>query len=478
MTERYDVLVIGSGEAGKYLAWSMAEAGHRTALVEQKLIGGSCPNVACLPSKNVILSAKVASYLMRRSDEFGAVTTGAHIEMPGVYRRKQAMVDDLISVHLERFRKTGVELIMGRAKFTGERSVEVALNAGGSQTLTADKLFLSLGTRSVLPAIPGLLEASPMTHIEALDLQRCPEHLVVLGAGYIALELAQAFRRFGASVTVIERGPQLASQEDEDAGRALLELLQDEGINVHLQTAVTNVSGDSGASVEVEIVGPEERSMLKGTDLLVATGRSPNTQGIGLEKLGVQVDSRGYIKVNDRLETTAPHVWAMGDSAGTPQFTHAAYDDFRVVRDNLLGNSPARTTYKRLIPSCLFTDPELVRVGMNEKQAHQLGIPYRVAQIQASAILRTRTLSEPRGFLKMLIAADSDKILGFTAFSTEASELLAAVHTAMAGDLPYTVLRDALYTHPTMSEGFVFMLADVPNKIHNQAKALEPVGAG
>jgi pyruvate/2-oxoglutarate dehydrogenase complex dihydrolipoamide dehydrogenase (E3) component len=209
--------------------------------------------------------------------------------------------------------------------------------------------------------------------------------------------------------------------------------------------------------------------------LLIATGRVPNTRGIGLEELGVEMDSRGYIKVNEKLETTAPGVWAMGDCAGTPQFTHAAYDDFRVVRDNLLGSGTPRTTHNRLIPSCMFTDPELVRVGFNEKQARQLGIPYRIAQMQASAVLRTRTISEPRGFIKMLIAADSDKILGFTAFCAEASELLAAVQAAIAGKLSYTVLRDALYTHPTMSEGFVFMLSDVPARIHNQIGADEMV---
>ena len=478
MTEQYDVLVVGSGEAGKYLAWTMAEAGHRTALIEQKLIGGSCPNVACLPSKNVIHSAKVASYLSRRSDEFGVVGTGSHIEMPGVYRRKQAMVDDLISLHRERFRSTGVELIMGRARFTGERSIEVTLNAGGWRTLVADKVFLSLGSSSVLPPVPGLSEAHPMTHIEALDLQRCPEHLLILGAGYIALEFAQAFRRFGSSVSIIEHGPQVVGQEDEDVGAAVLELLQDEGIDLHLQTAVTRISGESGSSVELDTVGPTGHSSLRGTDLLIATGRAPNTQGIGLQTLGVEVDSRGYIKVNEKLETTAQNVWAVGDCAGTPQFTHAAYDDFRVVRDNLLGNGAGRTTHKRLIPSCLFTNPELVRIGKNEKQAHHLGIPYRVTQMPASAVLRTRTVSEPRGFIKMLIGADSDEILGFTAFCAEASELLAAVHTAMAGNLPYTVLRDAVYAHPTMAEGLVFMLADVPKQIYEQSEALEPVAAG
>jgi pyruvate/2-oxoglutarate dehydrogenase complex dihydrolipoamide dehydrogenase (E3) component len=467
MLDRYEILVIGSGEAGKYLASTMAKAGRRTALVERKLIGGSCPNVACMPSKNVIHSAKIASYL-RRSAEFGGEAVDTRIDMAGVYRRKQAMVDELVSDNLKRFQTSGVELIMGRARFTAELTAEVMLNAGGSRTLIGDKVFLSLGTRSVLPAIPGLSEADPMTHIEALNMQRLPEHLIVLGGGYIALEFAQAFRRFGSSVTVIERGEQLAANEDEDAGRALLELFRDEGINVLLNTTITRVLGRSGTNLELELACPSGTSVIDGTDLLIATGRVPNTQGVGLEELGVELDTRGYIKVNEKLETTSPGVWAMGDCAGTPQFTHAAYDDFRVVRDNLLGATPPRTTRGRLIPSCMFTDPELIRVGLNEKHARELGIPYRIAKFPASAVLRTRTISEPRGFIKMLIAIDSDRILGFTAFCIEASELLAAVQTAMVGNLPYTVLRDAVYTHPTMSEGFVFFLSDVPAQIYNE----------
>ncbi len=467
MPERFEILVIGSGEAGKYLSWTMAQSGRRTALVERKLIGGSCPNVACMPSKNVVHSAKIASY-MKRSAEFGAKATDTRIDMAGVYRRKQVMVDELVSVNLQRYRSSGAELIMGQARFIGERTAEVALNAGGSRTLVGDRVFLSLGTRSTLPAIPGLSEAEPMTHVEALNLQRLPEHLIVLGAGYIALELAQSFRRFGSTVTVVERGAQMAGREDEDAGSALLDLFRDEGINVLLNTKVSRVVGRSGSTVRVDVDSPSGTSSVTGTDLLIATGRAPNTQEIGLEELGVQVDSAGYIKVNEQLESTAPGVWAIGDCAGTPQFTHAAYDDFRLVRDNLLGATPPRTTRGRLIPSCMFTDPELVRVGLNEKQARNLGIPYRMVKMPASAVLRTRTVSEARGFLKMLIAADSDRVLGFTAFCVEASELLAAAQTAMAGNLPYTVLRDTIYTHPTMSEGFVFLLSNVPQQIYNE----------
>jgi pyruvate/2-oxoglutarate dehydrogenase complex dihydrolipoamide dehydrogenase (E3) component len=318
MPENYDVVVVGSGEAGKYLAWTMAKAGRRTALVERKLIGGSCPNIACLPSKNVIHSAKVASYFMRRSVEFGITPSDAHVDMAGVYKRKQTMVDGLVSLHLDRFRSTGVDLIMGEAEFVDERTVHVTLNAGGSRILTGDKLFLSLGTRSALPNVPGLADASPMTHIEALDLQRVPEHLIVLGAGYISLELAQAFRRFGSSVTIIERGPQIASKEDTEVGEALWKLFEDEGVDILLSKTLTRVRGLSGSNIEIDATGPSGSFSLQGTDLLIATGRVPNTRDIGLEKLGVEVDQFGYIKVDEKLETTAPHVWAVGDCAGSP----------------------------------------------------------------------------------------------------------------------------------------------------------------
>ena len=349
---------------------------------------------------------------------------------------------------------------MGEARFVARRTVSVRLNAGGEREITAEKIILSLGSRAALPDIPGLAAAKPMSHIEALDLQRLPEHLLVLGAGYVGLELAQAFRRFGSRVTVIERGDQVASREDSDVGEALLDLFHEEGIDVLLGTKVRSVSGVSGTKVQVEIQDGSGDKTLDGSDLLVATGRIPNTQSIGLELAGVKLDQRGYLLVNDRLETTAENVWAVGDCAGSPQFTHVAYDDFRVVRENLNGGH--RSTRNRLVPFCMFTDPELVRVGMSEREARNSGVAYRISKMPMSAVLRTRTISEPRGFMKMVIAADSDEILGFTAFGAEASELLAAVQTAIVGKLPYTVFRKGLYTHPTMSEGLVFLTATDP----------------
>ena len=457
--ERYEILVIGSGEAGKYLTWTMAQDGRRTAVVERKYIGGSCPNIACLPSKNVIRSAK-AAWFARHGAEYGVQTGPVSTDMKGVLRRKRKMVEGEVQFHLDRFKATGADLIRGQARFVAPRTVEVHLNDGGQRTITGDRVFLDLGSHAVIPDIPGLAAAKPMTHVEALDLDRLPGHVIVLGGGYVGLELAQALRRFGSDVTVIERGRQIAAGEDPDVAQALLENFTSEGIDVLLETQVRRVEGLSGEKIRVRVENGDAEHTIEATDLLVAAGRAPNTQGVGLDAAGIELDVRGFIKVSERLETTAPAVWAMGDCAGSPQFTHVAFDDFRVVRDNLKGGS--RTTRDRLIPFCLFTDPELARVGMNEADAKKRGTEYRLAKIPMAAVLRAVTLSETRGFVKMLIDAQSDRILGFTVVGVEGSEMMAAVQTAMLGGLPYTVLRDAIFTHPTTSEGLVGLLSNVP----------------
>ena len=280
---RYDILIIGSGEAGKWLAWTMGAQGHRTAVVERKLIGGSCPNIACLPSKNIIHSAKVRSFT-RRAAEFGVDLESAKTNMAGVQARKRAMVDRERQAHLDRYRATGVNLMMGEARFTGPRTVDVELNDGGSREISGERMFLDLGTHATLPDVPGLADARPMTHIELLDLDRLPEHLLVIGGGYVGLELAQAMRRFGAAVTVVEFGPQVAGREDADVSAAIRELFQDEGITVHLRTEVRSVRGESGTGVRLVTSGPDGEGVIEGTDLLIGVGRTPNTAGIGLER--------------------------------------------------------------------------------------------------------------------------------------------------------------------------------------------------
>jgi pyruvate/2-oxoglutarate dehydrogenase complex dihydrolipoamide dehydrogenase (E3) component len=459
--EHYEILVIGSGESGKWMTWTMAQAGHRTAVVERKYIGGSCPNIACLPSKNVIRSAK-ANWFARHGAEYGIQTGPVSTDMKGVFRRKRKMVEAEVQFHFDRFKATGAELFKGEARFVAPKTVEVNLADGGKQIISADRVFLDLGARAMIPNIPGLATAKPMTHVEALDLQRLPEHVIVLGGGYVGLELAQALRRFGAAVTLIERSRQIAAAEDPDVVQAILEDFTNEGIEVLLDTRVREVEGLSGRSVRVVVENSRGQQTIEGTDLLVATGRTPNTQGIGLEAAGIEFDARGYIKVDERLQTTAPDVWAMGDCAGSPQFTHVAYDDFRVVRDNLNGDS--RTTHDRLIPFCMFTDPELARVGLNETEAKRRCIPYRLAKMPMAGVLRAVAIGETRGLIKMLVESETDRILGFTAFGTEASEMMAAVQTAILGGLPYTILRDAIFAHPTVAEGLVFLLANVPAK--------------
>jgi pyruvate/2-oxoglutarate dehydrogenase complex dihydrolipoamide dehydrogenase (E3) component len=457
-SEHLDVLVIGSGEAGKYLAWMLSKDGHRTALVERKMVGGSCPNVACLPSKNIIHAAKIASYAARAAS-FGLTLDSARTDMPGVQRRKRQMVEDLVAVHVGRYDESGVELVMGDARFVAAKTVSVALADGGTRVLSGERVIVSVGTRAAIPDVPGMTAARPMTHVEALELDRAPAHLVVVGGGYVGLELAQAFRRFGSNVTVIERGEQLAGREDADVGAAIFDLFRDEGIEVLQRTDLRGIEGRSGDRVRLEVQTDDRTQFIDGTDVLIAAGRTPNTDTLGAENAGIQLDQRGYVVANDRLETTAPGVWAVGDCAGSPQFTHVAFDDFRVVRDALNGGT--RTTRDRLVPFCMFTDPVLARVGLNESEAKARGIDYRLAVLPMSAVLRTRTLSEPRGFMKMLIDTGGDRILGFTVFGAEASELMAVVQTAMLGQLPFTALRDALFTHPTAAEGLTVLLADV-----------------
>jgi pyruvate/2-oxoglutarate dehydrogenase complex dihydrolipoamide dehydrogenase (E3) component len=456
--EHYQNLVIGSGEAGKILAWNLAKMGQKSVVVERSMIGGSCPNVACLPSKNVIYSAKAVS-LVDPQTGLGVVTGPLKVDMAGVARRKRQMIDGLIELHLGYFQASGAELVMGEARFTESKTVEVMLNSGGSRRLRGDRVFLCVGSRASIPNVPGLAAAQPMTHVEALNLERLPDHLVIIGGGYVGLEFAQALRRFGSRVTIVQHGKQLLQREDPDVADAILDLMKDEGVDVLLQSELLNVTGHSGTSVQVQVRSGTSERTLSASDILVATGRTPNTDRLGAAKGNVRLDSRGYIQVNEKLQTSAPDVWAMGDCAGSPQFTHVGFDDFRVILDNLSGGS--RTTRDRLIPYCLFTDPELAHVGVNETEVKTKGMPYRIAKLPMSLVLRTRTLSQTRGFIKCLIGAD-DRILGFTAFGAEASELMAVVQTAMLGRMPFTSLRDAIFTHPTAAEGLVALFGNPP----------------
>jgi pyruvate/2-oxoglutarate dehydrogenase complex dihydrolipoamide dehydrogenase (E3) component len=458
--EQYDLVILGGGTGSTIAAWTFAKQGQRVAAIDRKYIGGSCPNIACLPSKNIIHSARVASYF-RRSEEFGIAKRDFTIDMSAVRDRKRRMVSSWNNAYLDNYKKSGAEFILGSGRFIGPKAVEVTQPDGTIRQLRGTNVIINTGTRPALQPVPGLIEAQPLTHIEALELDQVPKHLLVIGGGYIGLELSQAMRRFGSKVTMIDRNDRLMHREDDDVTEPLQKLFQDEGIDLVLNATVKRVSGKSGQSVRMVIEQRGAEKTLEGSHLLVAAGRSPNTDGIGLELAGVELTNRGHIKVNERLETTASGVWAIGEVAGSPQFTHVSVDDFRVVYDSITGGK--RVTTGRLVPFCLFTDPEFARVGLSEKDAKAQGIPYRLFKIPMEAVMRATTMSETRGFLKALVEVDNDRILGFTGLGVDAGEVLSSVQIAMVAGLPYTALRDAMLTHPTLVEGLIPLFSSVPS---------------
>jgi pyruvate/2-oxoglutarate dehydrogenase complex dihydrolipoamide dehydrogenase (E3) component len=459
--EHSDVLVFGSGTAGKLIAWHMAQQGQRTVAVERKWIGGACPNMACMPSKNEIRSAEVA-HLARHAAEFGTMTSAVVVDMATVRRRKREMVERQVAKHLGLYRTSGAQLIMGSGRFVGPKVLEVSADGAGTRTLTADRIFLNLGTHAAIPNVPGLAEAAPLTHIEALELDYLPAHLIVIGGGYAGLELAQAYRRFGSDVTIIESGPQLMGREDTDVSQEIRRTLNDEGIQAHVAAEMLDVQGRSGDQVSLVVRTASGEQKIKGSDILVAAGRIANTAGIGLEETGVKLDGRGYIRVNERLETTAAGIWAAGECAGSPQFTHVSEDDFRIIRDNLNGGK--RSTRDRLIPYCMFTDPPLAHVGLSERDAERQGLTVRVARLPVDSVLRAQATGERQGFMKVLVGENDDRILGFTMIGAAAGEVMAVVQMAMLAGMSYGTLADAVLAHPTMAEGLSMLFANVPRR--------------
>ena len=460
--EEYDLVILGGGTGSTIAAWTFASQGQRVAVIDRKYIGGSCPNIACLPSKNIIHSARVASYV-RRSEDFGIAKEGFTVAMPLVRGRKRRMVSDLNELYLDNYKKSGADFILGSGRFIGPRTLEAILPDGTRRQLRGTNVIISTGTRAALDSIPGLADAQPLTHVEALELDEVPERLLVIGGGYVGIELSQAIRRFGSKVSVIERNNRLLHREDRDVTEALRSLFEDEGIDILLNAHIKRISGKSGRSVKIVLEQDGVEKRLEGSHVLVAAGRTPNTEGLGLEFAGVELTDRGYLKVNERLQTTASGVWAIGEVAGSPQFTHVSIDDFRVVRDNFAGGNHGTTG--RQVPFCLFTDPELARVGLSENEAKAQGIAYRLFKIPMEAVLRARTLSETRGFLKALVEINSDRILGFTAFAVDGGEIMSSVQIAMIAGLPYTAFRDAVLTHPTLAEGLGALFSSEPTKI-------------
>ena len=469
--EEYDLVILGDGTGSTLAAWTFAGEGQRVVVLDRKYIGGSCPNIACLPSKNVIHSAKVAEYV-RHSEDFGISVGDFSIDMSLVRVRKRRMVTGMNEMYLDNYKKTGAEFVLASGRFVGPKTVEATLRDGSVRRLRGTNVIVSTGTRAAIDPIPGLAEAQPLTHIEALELGEVPEHLLVIGGGYIGLELSQAMRRFGSKVSLVERSERLVSREDDDVSGVLTEVFRDEGVEIFLNAKPKRVTGKSGDAVQVVIEQNGVEKTLEGSHLLVATGRKPNTEGIGLELTGVEVTERGYIKVNERLQTTALGVWAIGEVAGSPQFTHISVDDFRVVHANLSGGN--RVTTGRQVPFCLFTDPEFARVGLSEKEAKARGIAHRLFKIPMEAVLRARTLGETRGFIKALVESDGERILGFAAVGVGAGEMMAAVQIAMIGGLPYTALRDAILTHPTLAEGIGVLFSSEPAAQNQRTRAARP----
>ncbi|TXH33096.1 MAG: mercuric reductase [Rhodospirillaceae bacterium] len=458
-SENYDVVILGSGQGGKRLAWHLGRSGKKVAVVERQWIGGSCPAVACLPSKNEIWGARVA-HLVHNAANFGVVTESVRTDMEKVRQRKQGMIELEIELHRNLYQQTGAEIIMGSGRFTGPKTVEVTLNDGNTRVLVGDEVVINVGSHAAMPDIPGLKEAAPLTHIEALELGNMPTHMIVLGGGYIGVEFAQAYRRFGSRVTIIEPGVRIMGREDADVAEEIGRILSAEDVDILLNTQPLRIEGHSGRLVSVTVQTEAGERVIDGSHLLVATGRIPNTANIGLDKAGVGLTTKGFVQVDDQLRTTAPGIWAIGECAGSPQFTHVSVDDFRVVRDNMAGGS--RSTEDRLIPHVMFTDPPLARIGLSEEEARRRDIPFRVAKLPMRRVLRSFATDEADGFMKVLVAAEDDQILGFTMIGSEAGEVLAAVQTAMLAGLPYPKLRDAVIAHLTVAEGLGPLLESLP----------------
>jgi pyruvate/2-oxoglutarate dehydrogenase complex dihydrolipoamide dehydrogenase (E3) component len=448
--DTYDAIVIGSGQGGAPLAGRLAGAGWRAAIIEKEYLGGTCVNVGCTPTKTMVASARVA-YLARRGVDYGVSTAPVAVDQTVVRKRKREIVESFSSGSrrgLERWEK--LDLLMGEARFSGPKRVTVELNEGGTRTLTADKIFINVGARPAVPPIPGLEAVPYLTSTTVMELDAVPEHLIVLGGGFIGLEFGQMFRRFGAAVSVVEREPRLAPREDPDVCGAISEILEEDGIEVLLGSAATEVS-KVGDMLRLTLAGPDGGRTVEGSHLLVALGRRSNSDRLNLEATGVEVNERGFIPVNERLETNVSGIYALGDVKGGPAFTHISYDDFRVLSTNLLEAGNA-TIEDRFVPYTVFIDPQLGRVGLTEEQAKAQGLNYRVATMPMSHVARAIEVDETRGLMKVVVDAESKQILGCAVLGLEGGELMSMIQIAMMGKLPYTGLRDATFAHPTLAE--------------------------
>ena len=448
--ERYEAIVIGTGQAGKPLSLALARAGWKTAIIEREHVGGTCINVGCTPTKTMVASARVA-YLARRAADYGVRPNPVQVEMAKVRQRKQAIVDSFRNGSQRQLEKTeGVDLLLGEASFSGPKTVQVQMKSGEPRHLTADTIFINTGGRPEKPPVAGLDSVPTLDSTSIMELDILPEHLLVLGGGYIGLEFGQMFRRFGSAVTVVQRGKQLLAREDTDIAEEVTKILREDGVEVLLETQALRAE-KADSTVRLTVRTPTGERVLSGTHLLVAAGRAPNTDGLNLGAAGVQIDERGFVQVNERLETNAHGVYGLGDVKGGPAFTHISYDDFRIIRTNLLEGGNATTT-GRLVPYTVYIDPQLGRVGLSEGEARTQGRRVRVAKLPMAHVARALEMDEPRGFMKAVVDADTNLILGCAILGVEGGELMSMLEIAMMGSLPYTTLRDGIFAHPTLAE--------------------------
>jgi pyruvate/2-oxoglutarate dehydrogenase complex dihydrolipoamide dehydrogenase (E3) component len=447
--ESFDAIIIGSGQGGNPLAEALIAAGKKTAMIERQDVGGTCINRGCTPTKTMVASARVA-YLARRGADYGVDVGPIVIDMDRVRERKRAIVSSMRQRREKRLAKANVELIRGEASFTAPRQLSVALHSGGERRLSAAQIFIDTGTHSAVPAIEGLDQVSYFDNESIMELDRVPEHLLLVGGGYIGVEFGQMFRRFGSKVTVIQSGSQLLHEEDPDVAAEVLKILRQDGIEVLLNAHTQSVARANGV-LSLTVVVEGQPQTIEGTDLLLATGRVPNTGALKPGAGGVETDELGFIRANERLETSAPGVYVMGDVKGGPQFTHIAYDDYRILKANLLDGGQ-RTVCDRMVPFTVFMDPQLGRVGMTETEARKSGRKIRVARMPMTAVARAIEVDETRGLMKVVVDADSEEILGATVLGIEGGEVMTVLQMAMMGHLKYTVLRDAVFAHPTLAE--------------------------
>ena len=450
-TKHYDAIVIGAGQAGGPLSTALAQAGWRTAIIECIHVGGTCINEGCTPTKTMVASARVA-YLARRAADYGVHTGPVTVDMTVVRKRKRDIVDSFRNGSQKRIESTkGVDLLMGEARFIGPKVLEVRLSNGETQQLTANAFFINAGDRPSRPAIDGLDSVPTLDSTSIMELDSVPAHLLVLGGGYVGLEFGQMFRRFGSAVTIIQRGAHLLAREDDDVAEEVARIMQEDGIEVLLETKPLHVERTSEGTIQLALKTPAGERALTGSHLLLAAGRTPNSDWLNLPATGIQTDEHGFIPVNEKLETQVPGIYALGDIKGGPAFTHISYDDFRIIRTNLIekGNVTIRD---RLVPYTVFIDPQLGRVGLSESEARAQGRNIRVAKMPMSYVARALEVDEARGFMKAVVDEDTSQILGCAILGIEGGEIMAALEIAMMGKVPYTVLRDAIFAHPTLAE--------------------------